>query len=81
MKIERTKTEGYILDEQEKAKFRTEILGTHKAPTKAKAVDKPKGKSGRMKTFYFNKELPSFGQFLRKEITFEQLRELQKAGQ
>ena len=81
MRVEEIKTEDFILEAEEKAKSRDFILGTHKAYTKPKlASGKVKGKSGRMKTFYFKKNLPSFQSYLNREIGLEELKELQKVG-
>ena len=81
MRMETMNTEDYIKEEEEKAKNRLGILGTHSAPTKAKAVaPKAKGKSGRIKTFYFKKDLKSFKMFLDHEITFDEMKEMQSMG-
>lgn len=81
MRVEEVKTEDYILEAEEKAKHRTEILGTHRAPVKSRLrTGKVKGKSGRMKTFHFNVNLPSFQAYLNREIGLEELKVLQKAG-
>lgn len=78
MRVEKVKTEDYILDEEKRAEYRNEILGTHKAPTKPKlSSGKMKGKSGRMKTFYFDKDHPSFQAYLNKEIGLDELKRIQ----
>ena len=83
MRKEVIEKESYILEEEEKARNRDDILGTHKAPIKnpKATVDKKKSKSGRMKTFYFNQELPSWEKFLNSEISLDEMRELQKLGE
>ena len=81
MRVENHKTEDYILEQEEKAKFRNEILGTHKASTKAKlSSGKVKGKSGRMKTFYLDKNHPSFQAYLNEEIGLDELKRIQGIG-
>lgn len=74
--------EQYIADEVERAKNRMEILGAHRGPSsKHRGFAKPsKPKTSRMKTFKFKTNLQSWNSFLNKEISFEELRSLQKNG-
>lgn len=69
-----------IAEEVERAKTRMEILGAHRGPSgKARGfVKSTKPKTSSMKTFKFKKNLPSWNRFLNKEISFEELRYLQK---
>lgn len=83
MRKEVIKTDPVELAEMKRAKNRIELLGAHKtAGNRARGyANSRNGKSGRVKTFYFKKSLPSWRMFLEHEISFDEMRELQKAGE
>lgn len=82
MVIEEIKTEDYIIEEMEKAKTRISILGSHSAPAKKVKASSGKvsGKSGRMKQFIFKPDLDSWKLYIKQEIPFDKMKELQAKG-